>query len=486
MKINIIPNWIDGQESSLENDSWLQKFNPHNNEPISSFVNSTKVDVDNAIIAAQKSFVYWAEESPVRRGQLIRKIAQLMSDRKEFLVKIIISETGKSEKDALGEVNASILQADYWSGEGMRLFGKSLTSSLSNKHSYTVRKPIGVCGLIVPANTSLANIVWKIFPALVSGNTVVLKASEDAPCIAHSMAKLMEEAGLPKGIVNVIQGVGSISGNLIVSDTRIKLISFTGSTKTGRTIAEICGRRNARVSLELGGKNPFVVCDDADLDLAVHWALLSSFSNSGQRCSASSRIIIFKSVYAEFRNKFIEGARLLKMGIAKDCDLGPLINEQHMHNVLNWIDVAKQEGGEILIGGDKSNSPELLNGFYVEPTIIELLPEDSVVYKTEIFGPVVTLQAVSNLSEALSLANNSEYGLTSAIHTQSIDRGNWFAHRVNCGVANINFGTFGSEPHMPFGGFGSSGNGTREPGVEALDVYTELKNISVLIKESFL
>jgi aldehyde dehydrogenase (NAD+) len=486
MNIYHIPNWIDGQDSSVLNDSWLQKYNPHNNEIISCFINSTKFDVDNAIIVAQRAFVCWAEESPVKRGQIITKIARLMADRKDILVNIIVSETGKSQKDALGEVNASILQADYWASEGMRLFGKSLTSSIPNKHSYTVRKPIGVCGLIVPANTSLANIAWKIFPALVCGNSVVLKASEDAPCIAYSMAKLMEEAGLPKGIVNVIQGVGSVSGNLIVNDSRVKLISFTGSTKTGRIIAEICGRRNARVSLELGGKNPFVVCDDADLDLAVHWALLSSFSNSGQRCSASSRIIVFKSVYADFRKKFIDGAKLLKMGIAKDCDFGPLINERHMLNVLNWIDIAKQEGGEILFGGGKSNSKELLNGYYVEPTIIEHLPEDSVIYKTEIFGPVVTLQSVSNLSEALSLANDSEYGLTSAIHTKSIDRGNWFAHRVNCGVANINFGTFGSEPHMPFGGIGSSGNGTREPGVEALDVYSELKNISVLINENLL
>ena len=481
-----IPNWINGKESILQDPSWILKYNPHSGEELSYFLNSSKEDVNSAICAAQGAFDNWAETPPVSRGQLLQKVAQLMSKNKEHLTNIISLETGKSEKDAIGEVNASILQAEYWAGEGLRLHGRSLTSSVPNKHSHTIRVPLGICGLIVPANTSLANIAWKVFPALVCGNTIVLKASEDAPQIALALAKLISESGCPDGVVNVVQGVGSLSGKLIVSDMRVKLISFTGSTTTGRLIAEIVGKRNARMSLELGGKNPFIVCDDADIDLAVHWAILSSFSNAGQRCSASSRLIIFNSVLTEFRRKFIEKISTLKLGVANDCDLGPLINEGHMLNVLMSIDLVRSHGGKILIGGRKSSLKDLANGFYVEPTVIEDLPEDSVIYEKELFGPVVTLQSVNNLSEALALANKSEYGLTSSIHTRSIDRGLWFARRVKTGVANINFGTYGSEPHMPFGGFGSSGNGTREPGIEALDVYSELKNISVLVRENFI
>jgi len=274
--------------------------------------------------------------------------------------------------------------------------------------------------------------------------------------------------------------------NYLIAHPVIRKVSFTGSTVVGKQLASLAGKHMKRVTMELGGHAPVIVCDDADIDLAVHWAILSSFSNAGQRCSASSRLIIFNSVLTEFRRKFIEKISTLKLGVGNDCDLGPLINEGHMLNVLKSIDLARSHGGKILIGGRKSSLNDVANGFYVEPTVIEDLPEDSVIYEKELFGPVVTLQSVNNLSEALSLANKSEYGLTSSIHTRSIDRGLWFARRVKTGVANINFGTYGSEPHMPFGGFGSSGNGTREPGIEALDVYSELKNISVLVRENFI
>jgi aldehyde dehydrogenase (NAD+) len=338
----------------------------------------------------------------------------------------------------------------------------------------------------VPANTPIANIAWKVFPALVCGNTVVLKASEDAPRIAELFARITREAGLPNGVLNVVQGRGRPAGAALVEDPRVAVLSFTGSTAVGRWIAETAGRRLARVSLELGGKNAFVVCDDADIGQAVHWAALSAFSNAGQRCAAGSRILIFKGVYAEFRDALVARARSLRLGVTEGCDLGPVVNRRQQRQILLALDEAVQQGGRILCGGEAPSAEELTNGCYVEPTVVEGLAADASLSSKEVFGPVCTLHEVASLDEALELANASEYGLTAAIHTRSIDRALWFAHRVRSGVANVNLGTFGSEPHMPFGGFGASGNGTREPGIEALDVYSELKNISMLVRTTLL
>ena len=335
--------------------------------------------------------------------------------------------------------------------------------------------------MIVPANTPIANIAWKVFPALICGNTVVLKSAEDAPRISDLFAEIAEQAGLPVGVLYVIQGGGQ-AGAALVEDPRGAVISFTGSTAVGRRSAEVAGRRLARVSLELGGKNPFVVCDDADLERAVHWASLSAFSNAGQRCAAGSRMLVFKSVYAEFRDRLVAKARALKLGDVSGCDLGPVVNRRQHQNILAALETAKMHGGKILCGGGAPSDPELAKCYYVQPTLVEGLAPAAELGCKEIFGPVATLHPVENLAEALQLANATEYGLTAAIHTRNIDRAMWFAQRVRSGVANINLGTFGSEPHMPFGGFGASGNGTREPGVEALDVYSELKNISVLTR----
>jgi len=364
----------------------------------------------------------------------------------------------------------------------MRLYGRSLTSGMPGKYTHSVRQARGVAGLIVPANTPIANIAWKVFPALICGNTVVLKAAEDAPRIALLFAQIAKEAGLPDGVLNVIQGRGQASGAALVMDERISVISFTGSTGVGRWIAEVAGKRLARVSLELGGKNPFVVCDDADLEQAVHWASLSAFSNAGQRCAAGSRIIIFKRVYEEFRDKLIAKAQSLKLGVGMGCDLGPVISRRQQQAILAAIDNAKNEGGRVLCGGTTPTDPTLANGYYIQPTLIEGLDARAELSCKEVFGPVATLHVVDGIEEALKVANATEYGLTSAIHTRSVDRAMWFAQRVRAGLANVNLGTYGSEPHMPFGGFGASGNGTREPGVEALDVYSELKNISFLVR----
>ena len=479
-----IPNWTNGCEASPVADSWLDKFNPHTGELLSRVADSKDEDVDRAIGSAEQAFSSWAELTPVKRGQMLGTLVDVMKGHFDELANCIAVETGKPPQDARGEVGGAILQGEYFAGEGMRLYGRSLTSGMAGKYSHTVRQPRGIAGLIVPANTPIANIAWKVFPALICGNTVILKAAEDAPHIAFLFGQVTKEAGLPDGVLNVVQGSGQAAGAALVTDHRIAVISFTGSTGVGRWIAETAGKRLVRVSLELGGKNPFVVCDDADLDQAVHWASLSAFSNAGQRCASASRVIVFRDVYEEFRDRFVAKAKSLKLGIDAGCDLGPVISRRQHRAILGALDKAKAEGGKVLCGGGPPSDPILTSGYYVLPTVLEGLSSQAELSCQEIFGPVTTLHVVNNLREALQVANESEYGLTAAIHTRDVDRAMWFAQRVRAGVANINLGTYGSEPHMPFGGFGVSGNGTREPGVEALDVYSELKNISFFVRNN--
>lgn len=477
-----IDNWISGQVCNHEQATWIDKCNPHDGTLLSKVRASSENDVYHAITVAEQAFPAWAGLTPVRRGQILADIAAIMKRQAEKLAECVAVETGKPPQDARGETAGAIQLAEYFAGEGMRLYGRSLTSSMPGKHSHTVRQPRGVAGLIVPANTPIANIAWKTFPALVCGNTVVLKAAEDAPGIALLMAQLMKEAGLPDGVFNVVQGLGQPAGAALVTDKRVAVISFTGSTSVGRWIAEVAGRRLARVSLELGGKNPLVVCDDADLEHAVHWASLSAFSNAGQRCASGSRLIVFKKVYNEFRDRLVARATALQLGVTAGCDLGPVMNRRQQETILAAIVTAQSQGGRVLCGGGAPDDLELLRGYYIQPTVIEGLPPGAELCCREVFGPVTTLHEVDTINEALEMANATEYGLTASIHTRSVDRAMWFAQRVKAGVANINMGTYGSEPHMPFGGFGASGNGTREPGVEALDVYSELKNISFLVR----
>lgn len=477
-----ITNWINGKLSEPVVNSWLHKYDPHSGKLSCRVADSSESDVEVAVAAAQKAFPLWSEMTPVNRGKVLFEIVRLMKLEAEVLAYSIATETGKPPGDANGEVGAAIMQGEYFAGEGMRLYGKSLTSAMPGKYSHTIRQPHGVVGLIVPANTPIANIAWKVFPALICGNTVVLKASEDSPSIANLMAEIAHRAGVPDGVFNVIQGAKN-AGEALVENKSISLISFTGSTNVGRSIGKAAGNRLARVSLELGGKNALVVCDDADIDQAVHWASLSAFSNAGQRCAAASRILVFEHVYEEFVNKLVAKAKSLTLGVVDGCDLGPVVNKRQYINILAMIKNAKESGGTILCGGGRPESAELQHGYYIMPTIIAELRQNCELNSTEIFGPVATVQKVANLTEALSVANDSEFGLTSAIHTKDVDRAMWFAQRVKAGLVNVNIGTFGSEPHMPFGGFGSSGNGTREPGVEALDVYSELKNISFLTRD---
>lgn len=482
----VIPNWIAGVDGPAVSDARFVKLSPHNGKALWESARSEAVDVAAAVAAARAAQPVWAESSPVARGRVLLDVARGLRDRGDEIAAIVAAETGKSPKEALSETTGAIQLAEYFAGEGMRLHGRTMPSANPDKSVMTVRESRGVAALIVAANTPIANVAWKVFPALICGNAAVLKAAEDAPATADIFARIAHASGLPMGILNVVQGLGSEAGHALVEQPGVDVISFTGSTAVGRQIGESCGRRLVRVSLELGGKNPLVICDDADLDNAVHWAVLSAFSNAGQRCASASRIIVFAAVYDEFRRRFLERTAALKVGPTDADDLGPVINARQRDRILSAIQSAQGRGATLATGGRRLDGQVNATGYYVAPTVIENLPVTDELTNCEIFGPVAVLHRVRDYTEALAAANASEYGLTAAIHTRNLDRALDFSRKVRAGLVNVNIGTYGSEPHFPFGGTGLSGNGTREPGPEALDVYSEIKVITATLDRRFL
>jgi alpha-ketoglutaric semialdehyde dehydrogenase len=473
----VIPNWIDGHEVATSAGETFGKRSPATGQEICRVARSRSADVSGAIEAAANAFPSWSDQTPVARGKMLLAITRSMRNRPEEIAAIVAAETGMSFNAAIAETDAAIAQGEFMAGEGRRLYGRTTTSAVPNKWAMTVREPLGVAGLIIAANTPIANIAWKVFPALVCGNTTVLKAAEGAPATAWFFGKLAHAAGLAPGVLNIVQGFGPEAGAPLVADPRVAVVSFTGSTAVGREIARAAGSRLARVSLELGGKNPLVVCDDADLNPAATWVLRSAFSNAGQRCAAGSRIIVFDAVYDHFRDMLVERTRRLKVGPGNGDDVGPVINAEQLDAVLAAVARARQAGASVLTGGHRLDDPAHASGFYMAPTIIEHAAPDAEISVSELFGPVTCLYRVTGFDEALRLANQSPYGLTACIHTHSLHRALEFTRRVQAGVAVVNAGTFGSEPHLPFGGVKFSGNGTREPGTEALDVYSNLKNV---------
>ncbi len=481
-----ILNWIDGEECEAITGDTFGKLSPVSGKELGRVARSRVEDVQKAIQVARKAQPAWADSTPVYRGDLLHDIAQAMRKQQEEIASIVSLETGMSFKQALGETGGAIAQGEFMAGEGRRLYGRTTTSAVPNKYAMVVRQPLGVAGLIIAANTPIANVAWKVFPALICGNAAVLKAAEDTPATGWIVGRIAKEVGLPPGVLNIIQGYGEEAGAPLVASPEVDVISFTGSTEVGRQIAEVAGRRLAKVSLELGGKNPLVVCDDADLENAANWVLLSAFSNAGQRCASGSRIIIFDSIYEKFRNLLVERTEKLKVGPGDDDDFGPVINEVQLTNMLSAVERAQKKGAVILIGGHRLTDPAHVDGFYMAPTILENVdPQDEISTK-EILGPITCLYRVQDFAEALSLANDSPYGLTACIHTRSIHRAIEFTQKIQAGVAMVNGGTYGSEPHMPVGGLKQSGNGTREPGTEALDVYSDLKDIYINIDQGLL
>jgi aldehyde dehydrogenase (NAD+) len=366
---------------------------------------------------------------------------------------------------ALAEVDAAVEMGFFVAGEGRRYYGRTTTSSMPHRTVMSMRQPLGVAALIVSFNTPLPNYAWKAFPAVFCGNTAVLKPSEETPASGHFFGELCRDAGLPDGVLNVVQGLGGEAGPPLVESPDVDLVSFTGSAKTGRWIQERAGRRLAKVCMELGGKNALVVCDDADLDRAVEFGAASAFSNAGQRCASASRLIVFEAVYDDFRNRLV--------ATAEAYDAGPVISEHSLERILATI---ARSGATVATGGRRLDRP----GWWLAPTVLEDVSPDAEISCEELFGPVTILYRVRAFDEAVALVNDSPYGLTSGVHTASVHRAMAFVDAVQAGVVVVNGGTHGSEPHMGFGGVKQSGTGWREAGVEALDVYSDWKYVNVI------
>jgi len=471
-----IGNVIGGEERGAASGETIEKFSPATGDLLSRVARSGAEDAGAAIAAAAAAQPAWARETPAARGAVLRRIAQLLERDADEIAAVVAAETGKSHKDALGETGGAIEMGYFVAGEGRRLYGKTTTSAIPHRQNLILRQPLGVAGLIIAANTPIANVAWKVFPALVCGNAAVLKPSEDTPETALTFARLAAEAGLPPGVLNVVQGLGPEAGQPLVEDRRVAVVSFTGSTAVGRMIARVGGERLAKVCLELGGKNPLIVCDDADLERAADAATLSAYSNAGQRCAAGSRIIVFDSVYEEFKALLLELTSAQRVGPGDEHDLGPVINLRQLEHMLGKVEEARAAGATVLAGGERLTGEGRDGGYYMAPTLLE---GTDALSSSELFGPITTLHRVAGFDEAVELANDSPYGLTAAIWTASVHRGQEFVARVSSGVASVNGPTYGSEPHMPFGGVRDSGTGWREAGTEAIEVYSDLKTVYV-------
>jgi len=477
--VRTVANVIAGAERDAVGGGSFDKRSPATGEVISSVARSDRRDVDLAVAAAREAQPDWARTTVAERGAVLRRVTQALESEQAAVAEIVAAETGKAPKEALGETGAAIEMGYFVAGEGRRFYGRTTTSAIPNRQAMTVRQPLGVAGLIIAANTPIANVAWKVFPALLCGNGAVLKASEDTPETALAFARLASSAGLPAGILNVVQGLGEEAGQPLVEHPQVDMVSFTGSTAVGRMIAKVAGERLAKVCLELGGKNPFVVCDDADLDAAASAAVLSAYSNAGQRCAAGSRIIVFDSVYDDFVRRLLERTRSQRVGPGDEHDYGPVINERQLTNMLAAIERARERGAKVLTGGERLSGPEHAGGYYLAPTLVEGPDLDSEIACTELFGPIATLHKVGSFEEAVEAANATPYGLTAAVWTASVHRAQEFVARIVSGVASVNGPTYGSEPHMPFGGERASGTGWREAGTEALDVYSDIKTVYV-------
>ena len=474
-----IPNQIGHRDLPASGGQTFAKLDPATGREVCQVARSTKADIDQAVAAARAAQPAWATQTVVSRGDALRRIAMLMLEHKAAIASLVARETGKSIKDATGETDAAIEMGFFVAGEGRRFYGTTTTSAVPNKAALVMRQPLGVAGLIIAANTPIANVAWKAFPALVCGNAAVMKASEDTPLSAWAFGVLARLAGVPDGVYSTVHGLGEEAGAPLVEHPDVDIVSFTGSTGVGRWIAETAGRRLAKTCLELGGKNPLIVCDDADLDNAVKWTIGSAFSNAGQRCAAGSRIIVFDAVYDAFKAKLVAATMALKVGSSDADDFGPVINVEQMTSMLASVDRARQEGAVVLTGGHRLTGGVHEGGYYVAPTLIEQAGLSAEITRNELFGPITCLYRVRDFEQALAMANDSPFGLTASLHTQSLHRMMTFLNRVQAGVAVVNGGTYGSEPHMPFGGLRQSGNGWREAGTQALDVYSDLKTIYI-------
>jgi aldehyde dehydrogenase (NAD+) len=464
-----VTNLIGARAAPARSGEWLEKLRPADETVLCRVARSGSEDVDDAVAAARDAQPAWSERTAVARGDVVRELALLLRERREEASAIVVEETGKPEELASGETDAAVEMGLFIAGEGRRSYGRTTTASMANRTVLTVRQPLGVAALVTSFNTPLPNVAWKAFPAIFCGNAAVVKPSEHTPASTSLFAELALEAGVPAGVLNVVHGLGGEAGAPLAAHPDVDLVSFTGSAATGRAINEAAARRLAKTCLELGGKNALVVCDDADLDNAVRWAVASAFSNAGQRCASASRIVVFDAVYDAFRER-------LAAAVA-DVEEQPVISRESLERILAGIDEARAAGATVLAGGSRLEQ----RGWYLAPTVVEGAGRDASISNVELFGPVTVLYRVVDLDEAVALVNDSPYGLTAAVHTASVHRAMRFAERVQAGVVVVNAGTHGSEPHMGFGGVKDSGTGWREAGIESLDVYSDPKVVNLVI-----
>ncbi|MBI5463392.1 MAG: aldehyde dehydrogenase family protein [Ignavibacteriales bacterium] len=473
-------NFINGRWVDAKSGRTFENRNPANwNDLVGTFPKSGKEDVDEAVNAARTAFEKWRLVPAPARGDLMRKIGDIMVRRKEEIAREMTREMGKVLAETRGDVQEGIDTAYYAAGEGRRLFGKTVPSELRNKFAMAIRVPIGVAGIITPWNFPMAIPTWKIFPAVLSGNTVVFKPASDTPKTATMLIDVMMEAGIPEGVVNIVHGGGGEVGNAIVSHPDIDLISFTGSTEIGKNISRMAAETLKRVSLELGGKNAQIVMDDADLDLALDGVLWGAFGTTGQRCTATSRLIVQEGVHDKFLGMLTERAKKLRLGdgLLPATEVGPCVNQSQQQTVQSYVEIGKKEGATLVAGGGIAKGAGLENGWFHEPTIFAGVKPSMRIAKEEIFGPVLSVVRIKTLEEAIGVLNDTIYGLSSSIYTRDVNKAFAAIRDIKTGITYVNAPTIGAEAHLPFGGVKQTGNGHREGGWTVYDFFTEWKAV---------
>ena len=467
--------FIGGKWINSVSGETFKSLDPSTGKPIAGFQKGNEQDIERAVKAAEKALPSWSSIPAPKRGEILFKIANLLKKNKEALARLLTQEMGKVLKEAEGDVQEAVDVFEYMAAEGRRLFGNTTPSELKDKFCMTVRKPLGIVGLITPWNFPIAIPAWKLAPALICGNTVVLKPSSDTPLCAIRLIELLVEAGIPSGVVNLVTGPGDPTGTALVKHPRVRGISFTGSRDVGKFVAENAGLK--KVGLELGGKNPIIIMDDADLDLALDGVLWGGFGTTGQRCTAASRVIVHKKVKKKFEKMLLKRVKRLRLGngLKKTTDVGPLINKRAVEKVHSYTKIGKEEGAKLLCGG----SIPKIHGFFYEPTIFTNVKSNMRIAQEEIFGPTVSIIAINNLDEAINVANNVSYGLSSAIYTSDIRNALLAVEKIEAGLTYVNSSTIGSEVHLPFGGVKDTGNGTREAGIEGIHEFSETKIIYI-------
>jgi aldehyde dehydrogenase (NAD+) len=478
---DLFRNYIDGRWVESESGQTFDRRNPATGELVATYTKSTAKDVEVAVTAASKAFKSWRLYPAPKRGEILFKAAQLLLARKEQFAREMTEEMGKVINEARGDVQEAIDMTFYMAGEGRRMYGQTTPSELQNKFNMSQRKPFGVCGIITPWNFPMAIPSWKIMPAIMTGNTVVFKPATYTPRSAVRFVEILEEAGLPAGVVNLVLGGGADVGNALVEHPDVPLLGFTGSTDTGTDVATRAARLNKRVSLEMGGKNAVIVMEDANLDLATDGILWSAFGTSGQRCTAASRVIVHRAVQNELIERLVGRAGGMRLGDGLDetVDVGPVVSAGQLTSINEYVQIGQREGAEVAVGGAIVRDGDLSRGHFHQPTIFNNARADMRVAQEEIFGPVTTLIPVDSLDEAIDVANGVKYGLSASIFTQDVNRAFRAMQDIYTGILYINAGTTGAEIHLPFGGTKATGNGHREAGTAALDFFTEWQSIYV-------